>query len=82
MQIDRQALEFGEPMAEFELQTKRCGHDWAELPQRKFYERILYEAHGLTHSGVTLTESTFIQRFWFPHFRSYIISFIHACSVC
>ena len=79
---NKTAAQSGPPMGEWEFQTKRGEYDWSEIPQRKFYERILYEAHGLTHSGTTLTESTFHQRFWFPHFRSYIVSFIHACSVC
>lgn len=53
------AADFGVPMAEYEFLTRRHVNEWNEIPQRKYYERLLYEAHGLTHSGCTLTESTF-----------------------
>lgn len=49
---------------------------------RKDYERILFEAHGPMHIGVNPMEEKVFQRFWFPHFRVYLASFVAACAVC
>ena len=49
---------------------------------RKDYERIIFEAHGPMHVGMSAIEEKLFQRFWFPHFRVYITSFIHSCAVC
>lgn len=52
------------------------------MPRRKIYERLLYEAHGSTHLGANATEEMLDQRIWFPHFRSYVVSFVNSCAVC
>ncbi len=41
-------------MAEFELHCYRLGQ-WMEIPQKKYYERIFFESHGITHAGYHMT---------------------------
>jgi len=43
-------------MQEYELHIKRL-NQWCEVPIRKFYERIFYEGHSMTHSGSGITEN-------------------------
>ena len=68
-------------MKEYEIHCKRSGH-WREIPPRKHYERIFFEAHGPTHAGTTTSEENLTARFWFPHIRNYLLSFISSCAVC
>ena len=49
---------------------------------KKEYERILFEAHGPMHIGTNPMEEKLFQRFWFPHYRVYVASFIGSCAVC
>lgn len=68
-------------MAEYELHIFRLSQ-WCEVPQRKFYERIFVEGHGVTHAGTHITESAIQQRFWCPNFKIYTADFIQNCTVC
>lgn len=69
------------PVKEFELQTYRMGF-WAEIPPKKYYERVLYEGHSATHSGTRITESTVQNRYWIPNMEAYLRAFMQNCTVC
>lgn len=55
---------------------------WKEVPARVAYERVIYDAHGTIHSGRGNTEENCYLRYYFPHHRDYIISFIKECNIC
>ena len=55
-----------QPMTEYELQ--RYMHDsWREVPQKKFYERLMHECHTASHIGSNLTLENLGVRFTWPH---------------